>query len=169
MGIDPRQFGPYLWATIHLVCLGAPDHFTDEQKNSYANFINSLPAVIPCSTCSQHLHQNLADQPVEAVLAAGGGSPELFKWSVDLHNRVNTQLSKTRVSYEDAYTFWRNVRAPFSAGDSSGDAIGATGAGAANAGDSASKIIVKNNLNVYLFFIIGLLIGIALTYGILRK
>jgi hypothetical protein len=106
MGLDPKFWGPHVWAAIHLICLGAPESFTDNQLN-YRKFIESLPGVLPCEACRQHLVDNLKATPMDAALA--GGKHSLFVWSVKLHNTVNKMLNKPEMSVEDAYKHWTNV------------------------------------------------------------
>lgn len=157
MGIDPNHFGPYFWTTIHFICLGASDNLTSEQKHGFIQFFNNLHYVIPCSSCGQHLRENIEKiKPIEDVL---NSSHELFKWSVDLHNIVNDMLSKPRMSYEDAYKFWRSL--PYA------DFTNKTN-NSNNEKNEIIKIIYKENhqqsINYILLFIIGLLIGILIYY-----
>lgn len=44
---------------------------------------------------------------MEAALS--GGRDSLFRWSVQLHNKVNSQLGKRIVPYEEAKEFWTKV------------------------------------------------------------
>lgn len=106
MGLSPDHWGPYVWAAIHLICLGAPDTLDASQQQAYRSFFNQLPYVIPCSTCANHLRENLSKVPIDNALT---GNKELFAWSVKLHNLVNMQLKKPEVSLEDATTHWSST------------------------------------------------------------
>ena len=106
MGISPDSWGPYVWAAIHLVCIGAPDVLGPAEQMHYKQFFMTLPDVIPCSTCSEHLRENLEKLPVDQSLAL---SKDMFKWSVDLHNLVNSQLNKPQVAMADAEAKWRKI------------------------------------------------------------
>lgn len=88
-----------MWATIHYVCMGDNGNIDSAKQHALRQWIQALPAVIPCYKCSLHLKENLENYPVDQHL---GNHAELFKWSVDLHNLVNRQLGKHNVSYEDA-------------------------------------------------------------------
>jgi hypothetical protein len=107
MGMNPDYWGPYFWAVIHLVCLGAPSQFDADDQIGYKQFFSSLPSVLPCPACAMHLQQNLQTLPIEQGLAEGNKS--LFRWSVDLHNTVNKQNEKPEMSYEDALKLWSDV------------------------------------------------------------
>ena len=108
MGIEPALFGPHLWATMHYIALGAPDVLNDSQRTFYKNFYNHLPFIIPCSSCGEHLTENLAKLPIDDAL---GGSAALFKWTVDLHNIVNKSLGKPEMTVEQAKAFWMSASA----------------------------------------------------------
>ena len=94
--IDPAAFGPYYWAVIHLACLSEADGLQE--------FVNSLPGILPCPDCKEHLRENLTKLPFD--------SKDPFRWSVELHNAVNKRLGKPMVSYEKALEHWKNLCAP---------------------------------------------------------
>jgi hypothetical protein len=106
MGITPAYWGPCVWASIHLICLGAPEQFSGNQLN-YRKFFESLPYVLPCDACKQHLTEHLEKHPMDAALA--GGRDSLFTWSVQLHNAVNRSLGKPEMTVEQARHHWDSV------------------------------------------------------------
>ena len=106
MGINPTVFGPYIWAAIHLICLGAPKTLDNETKQKYKDFFMLLPFVLPCRKCGNHLAENLHTVPIYDSLNT---SDDLFNWSVNLHNLVNTQLGKPTLTQEDARKFWSSA------------------------------------------------------------
>lgn len=106
MGIAPDHWGPYVWAAIHLICMGAPDVLSSADQLHYKTFFNNLANVIPCDVCRTHLKDNLEKLPIDPYLATKN---ELVKWSIDLHNLVNSQLGKPIVSFEAAAKKWRDV------------------------------------------------------------
>ena len=104
--ITPEIFGPDLWNSIHLICLGAPDNFLNiSSKNDYLMFFRSLGTVIPCYECKKHYLNELIEHP--PILET---NITLFKWSVDLHNRVNKRLNKKELHYEEALKYWNNYK-----------------------------------------------------------
>ena len=109
MGLVPDHWGPYVWASIHLICIGAPEVLDASQQLHYKVFFNTLPYVIPCEKCSTHLKENLQKLPVDDRLT---GRADLFKWSVDLHNVVNEMLGKPVMSYKDAEAKWKAICTP---------------------------------------------------------
>lgn len=106
MGIEPHRWGPHVWATIHLCCIGAPVALDPMQQQQYRAFIMSLPHVIPCTTCSEHFQKVLESIPVDNHLT---GKDDLFRWSVEVHNAVNARLDKPKVAYDDALQHWKRI------------------------------------------------------------
>jgi Erv1 / Alr family len=94
--INPVAFGPYYWAVIHLACLSGADGLQD--------FVNSLPGILPCPDCREHLQENLKQLPFD--------SKDPFRWSVNLHNAVNKRLGKPSMSYKQAFDYWSSTCSP---------------------------------------------------------
>lgn len=105
--IDPKVWGPHLWATIHTLALRAD---SDNEIGPYLEFINSLLFLLPCDTCRQdfvkwyHAHGD----PYEG---------QAFEWSVDLHNYVNQKLSKPLMSVEQSRGLWTSDLCSYSCTD----------------------------------------------------
>jgi hypothetical protein len=77
-----------------------------DKPEAYVRFFESLPDILPCSQCGKHLKENLAILPVD--------TSDMFRWSVDIHNLVNTQLNKPEISYEKALAYWSAKCTPVS-------------------------------------------------------
>lgn len=99
--MDPQIWGKHLWASIHFIALGYSDSPSDSESKNYETFFNNLHKVLPCKSCSNHLRDTLAKQhpltPKDLV-----NKDALFKWTVDLHNVVNTRLKKPTMSLDEA-------------------------------------------------------------------
>ena len=98
MGICPTIFGPYFWNVIHMSALSAGKEVPPEKAGSYIQFFQSMADILPCAQCGKHLRENLLILPPDMS--------DLFRWSVDIHNLVNSQLSKSEISYEKALRYW---------------------------------------------------------------
>jgi hypothetical protein len=92
MGLCPKSFGPYFWGAFHLACLAAID------KDALKTFIETYQMVLPCLGCRLHFSKLLAENPFPDV--------DQFRWSVDIHNKVNESIGKPIVAYEDALKHW---------------------------------------------------------------
>jgi len=107
MKICPTNFGPYFWSVIHMTAMSAEgEPMTPEKRQAYITFFESMPDILPCTMCGKHLKDNLKILPVDP--------DNLFEWSVDLHNLVNTQLNKPEISYNASRRYWsaRCLRGP---------------------------------------------------------
>lgn len=98
MGICPTVFGPYFWSVIHMTSMSAGKDLTPDKARAYIQFFESMPEILPCAQCGKHLRENLTLLPPDTT--------DLFRWSVDLHNLVNSQLNKPEIPYEKALRYW---------------------------------------------------------------
>jgi hypothetical protein len=98
MKICPTTFGPYFWSVIHMTALSATGELSNDRKEAYIRFFESMPDILPCSMCGKHLKDNLSLLPVD--------TEDMFRWSVDMHNLVNSQLNKPEIPYDKAYRYW---------------------------------------------------------------
>jgi len=97
MGYSPTIWGRQAWHFIHMVALSYPDSPTEENKESYLKFFESLQQTLPCNVCGVHFKENMGKNPPRL-----GSRKELFEWTVDIHNKVNKKNQKRVLSYEDA-------------------------------------------------------------------
>ncbi len=86
--MDKGFWGPSCWCTIHT----ASAAYKPENRLSFKQFIYSLPYLLPCQYCRQHLYQNLRTIPLNDQSLENNGA--LFIWSYFLHDLVNKQLHK---------------------------------------------------------------------------
>ena len=98
IGMSPAVWGPIFWTTMHIVSLGYPTAPTEADKAGVISFYNSLTTTIPCPICKTHYKVFLTKSPVEGVV---GSRHELIHWVFDLHNDVNEQLGKRRISFQE--------------------------------------------------------------------
>ena len=98
MNICPTTFGPYFWSVIHMACLSAGRDVSDEKAGALTQIFDSMPSILPCKQCGKHLRENLALLPFDRS--------DPFRWSVELHNLVNSQLNKSEIEYDQALRYW---------------------------------------------------------------
>lgn len=98
LGMSPAVWGPIFWTTMHIVSLGYPSKPTDADKAGVIAFYNSLSTTIPCPICKTHYKVFLEKTPVESVVEDRNA---LIHWVFDLHNDVNAQLGKRRISFQE--------------------------------------------------------------------
>ena len=81
-----------------MTALSAESAVTPEKREAYIRFFEAMPDILPCSQCGKHLKDNLVILPVD--------TDDMFRWSVDLHNLVNSQLNKPEIPYAKARAYW---------------------------------------------------------------
>ena len=100
--MDPNKWGPHLWFFLHTISFNYPENPSFKNKVDYNEFYNSLKNMIPCEVCRLHYIQNLENSPPDL-----SGRNALVKWTIDLHNKVNSQLNKPVYSYNKAITLYK--------------------------------------------------------------
>ena len=100
MHVPPNQWGPIVWATIHLFAFGYADQPSYSEKRAAKEFYNGLPFLLPCPECRDHFREVLAAAPVEPWL---DDRTSLVTWTWMVHNQVNARLGKPAVTRE---AFW---------------------------------------------------------------
>lgn len=104
--IPPSTWGPFFWHTMHLVALGYPVEPTYAEKRAAKEFFESFTHLIPCPTCKLHYADHLKEMPLTPSLDT---RKDLFKWTVDMHNRVNKDLGKEQYTETDAIAFYHKL------------------------------------------------------------
>lgn len=112
--MDPNIWGKHMWASIHFIALGYPDQPSESEKNNYKSFFENIYKVLPCNTCSNHLKTTLQTQLPLSVKSLSN-KDNLFKWTVDLHNIVNTRLNKPTITLDKATLTYMNRYSFFNA------------------------------------------------------
>lgn len=98
--MEKSFWGPSTWCTIHTAAVG----YKRENMTSFKQFIYSLPLLLPCEYCREHLYENLRTIPLtEEALS---DNKNLFLWSYMLHDQVNHQLRKQSPVYPIAERFY---------------------------------------------------------------
>ena len=93
-GFPPTVWGPSMWFMFHLVAATYPDSPTTADKANYAAFYKSLQHILPCVGCREGYKIILASDPTKISPRVFTSRETLFKWTVDVHNRVNVKLKK---------------------------------------------------------------------------
>lgn len=93
-GFSPETWGPSMWLMVHLIAATYPANPTQEDKERYAAFFHSLRDVLPCEGCRRGYDTILRTAPTQLTPQVFATTETLFKWTVDVHNRVNAKLGK---------------------------------------------------------------------------
>lgn len=99
-------WGKHLWYSIHLIALSYPEDPTNEEKRHYQSFFENLHQVLPCYKCSINYLKHLNQIPITS--GALENTESLFRWTIDMHNLVNSELSKRQWTYDEATEYYQN-------------------------------------------------------------
>jgi hypothetical protein len=81
---------------MHSISFQYPETPTEEDKNNYRVFFESLKNTIPCPKCREHYSENLKQKPIQL-----NSRDELIQWVIDIHNEVNEKNSKKIYSRQE--------------------------------------------------------------------
>lgn len=93
-GFSPETWGPSMWFMVHLIAATYPVNPTPQDKANAASFFQSLQHVLPCGGCRRGYEIILGTEPTRLTPQVFASRASLFKWTVDVHNRVNEKLGK---------------------------------------------------------------------------
>jgi hypothetical protein len=88
----PPLWGPHGWKFIHYITLGYPNYPTEENKNNYLIFFDTLKYVIPCSICGHNYREHLLENPL--TLDILNDKLDFINWGIEMHNLVNMSNNK---------------------------------------------------------------------------
>jgi hypothetical protein len=104
-GYDPTVWGPHMWFVFHLAAATYPDPPSAADKANYQAFYGSLQNVLPCPGCREGYKVIISSEPTKLGSRVFASRASLFKWTVDVHNRVNAKLGKPM--YDDWQAWYR--------------------------------------------------------------
>ena len=93
-GFPPEVWGPSMWFMFHVVALTYPQRPTREDRQHFSSFYTGLKNVLPCEGCRKGYTSMLESGPTKLTPETFASRDALFKWTVDVHNRVNAKLRK---------------------------------------------------------------------------
>ena len=96
--MEPNIWGPPAWLFLHSITFNYPKNPSENDKNNYNTFFNSLKYVIPSPICKEHYAKNLLKLPIRL-----NTRDDLIRWLIDIHNSVNKSNNKPVLSYQEVY------------------------------------------------------------------
>jgi hypothetical protein len=108
VSMPPSVWGPFFWHTMHLVALGYPNAPSYQEKKAAKEFYESFAFLIPCPICKTHYEEKLKEMPLTVSLDS---RKDLFRWTVEIHNKVNAMLQKPTLTESDALDYYTKLGA----------------------------------------------------------
>ena len=104
--MNPQIWGKHGWFFLHSVTLAYPDDPTENDKQNYRTFFNTLPKVLPCGACRQNLDKHMRKVSLEQALT---NKKSLVKWLIAIHNETNATLGKPILSYDEVIAIYKQL------------------------------------------------------------
>ena len=109
MNYNPEVWGPHYWFFLHTIANTYPLYPNDVTKRKYYDLIINIPMFIPNEKIANNFSDILDKYPVSPYL----DKKESFKkWIHFIHNKINSQLNKEEISFEEAQKLYYNHYRP---------------------------------------------------------
>lgn len=106
--MSPDVWGPIFWNTMHIVSLGYNPEPSEREQDDAIRFYKSLETMLPCGICRTHYAQFLQEMPVEQAVKS---RDDLIYWVFQLHNKVNANLGKREITFNEYIQNMRTLAA----------------------------------------------------------
>lgn len=87
----PEIFGPGIWWTLHTTASTYPTNPDADKQEGCIAFVSSLPSMLPCQSCRDHLAKELQNHDIPAACADGERLSHMW---CQIHNAVNARNNK---------------------------------------------------------------------------
>lgn len=106
-----KIWGPPMWLSLHTISFDYPLNPTEEDKNNYKKFFESLGDVLPCSFCKNSYKKFITKGITKLDDSALQNRESLTKWLYYVHEAVNKKLGVDYgVSYDDIVRKYESFR-----------------------------------------------------------
>lgn len=100
--MDPLNIdvvGPGAWYIIHMLAMNSK---TKEEIEGFHQMVKLISKHFFCMKCRQHFYENYQEFPPPLL----NNNHQLFIWTIEMHNKVNSINGKSNVLYSDAIKFY---------------------------------------------------------------
>jgi hypothetical protein len=105
--MNPEVWGPHYWFMMHSITFSYPMCPTNEDKKNIKNFFVNIGNVLPCFKCRSNYDGHMKKRPLTNTILCS--RDRLIKWAIDIHNDVNEDNGKHRVSYNEVTSKYNNI------------------------------------------------------------
>jgi hypothetical protein len=98
---DPSVWGPHFWFFLDTIAMTYPKHPNAVTKKNYYDFIQHFHLFIPVAEHSKNFNKLLSMYPITPYL---DDRESFIRWVHFIHNKINEQLQKPKMPYNDFYT-----------------------------------------------------------------
>jgi hypothetical protein len=104
--MDPNNWGPKLWFSLHSVSFTYPFYPTEKDKEHYKTFYQLLEHTLPCGLCRENYKKHIKLYPIEPQLE---NRKKIAYWVIDMHNMVNIENKKPTLSYGEVLDIYEGI------------------------------------------------------------
>ncbi len=102
--VTKQIWGNGIWFLIHFIAINLPGRLNNQITTSFTALIVCFQSLLPCKECRDHMVEHLRNFPLKEYTQS---RERIFEWTVKLHNRVNSSLSKPEMRLEDALRLYQ--------------------------------------------------------------
>lgn len=96
--VDPKTWGPIIWAKIHTDALFYPNSPSEDDVARQKRNLFATAESLPCESCRKHFMQYLNNSDLDEALSS---RLAYVKFTFNAHNDVNKRLNKPLMAYGD--------------------------------------------------------------------
>lgn len=94
--LDPKVWGPSVWATMDALVAGYGDHPSEDLRNAALHFFESLAQLLPCPQCRDHYASLLKTKPLQYP-GALSNSAQLGEWVRWVKQQVEEHVKRKAI------------------------------------------------------------------------
>lgn len=106
--MNVNEWGPGGWIFLHTTTFNYPLDPTEEDKNRYRTFFESVKGMLPCKYCRESFEIYMKYVPIDKFLESREG---LTYWLFRMHNLVNEKIFKPKFSFDHVVKRYEKIRA----------------------------------------------------------
>lgn len=103
--INPTIWGEHLWKFMHYMTLSYPDNPSVDDQNKFKRFFNMIGEYLPCEKCRVNYIKHQPELPLTDEILQS--RDKLIFWLFDLHNIVNSETGKSKLTREQFIELYR--------------------------------------------------------------
>jgi len=107
--LDPAVWGPHYWFFLHTLAITYPHFPNAVTKKKYYEFIQNIPLFMPMEKISGQFSRLLDQYPITPYL---DNRDSFVRWTHFIHNKINEQLEKPKISLEQFYAQYYELYKP---------------------------------------------------------
>jgi len=106
--MNVNKWGPGGWIFLHTLTFNYPLEPTEDDKQRYKNFFNSITDILPCKYCRESFKIYTKYLPIDQFLESREG---ITYWLYRIHNLINQKVFKPTFTFDHVVREYEKIRA----------------------------------------------------------